>query len=719
MVRTSFGLRRVAILFAVAVAGALTVGAQAASAGVIEICKSSANGMSGRTFQYSITGGAAVSVAGGRCSGPIQVAGAQVTVTEAQSTPATDVASTTVRPSIRKLSENLPGRSVTVATGASTASETLVTFTNQPAGGNVGTLKVCKLTQTPAYLGRLFSFSVNGGPVVSAEANDANDLPANWSCRILGTFQVGSTVSVHEAVPAGTEVQFIDTDPPTALVDFNLASGDALVNIGAGTTVVLYDDEPLPPSGTGWLEICKDSAEVVPGVHDPDVVGPFRFTVTDAAGATYGPLTVVVPSPNLGASYCTEPFQVAAGIAEVTELASPGYDLVDAFTVPADRSQGSNLINRTADVEVPASASSTDETQVHFVNQTQRGQLKICKTLGPGSADLVGRQFNFTASFVANDGTHVTVLVGPLTAQATTQCIIAGIFPIGATVDVEESLDHGNGQPGEFIDTTGEGPVTIAAGINTVTITNTARGLLEICKARVVFSGPGTINYEQTPPPPPPQPTFTFRIDGNLVVKVRGGTCSLPLRVSVGRHTVTENAEQDYELDPYAPGNGITVNPPANELSRNLNTRTVTVNVLFGQDTAVTFSNRVKLGQIKICKQIPLTSQDSLGNKGFSFNVSITSPGTPSRADFTVGPVRPGECSFPTVPFPVLGGSGQLVIVNITELGAYPAVNGFVNTSITCVGCRDFIGFPQFGNGDFSLGPGINAVTYVNKATDP
>ena len=75
---------------------------------------------------------------------------------------------------------------------------------NQPAGGNYGSLKVCKLTETPAYLGRQFSFSVNGGPLVSTEANDAFDDPANYTCRILGTFQVGSIVNVHEQIPAGS-----------------------------------------------------------------------------------------------------------------------------------------------------------------------------------------------------------------------------------------------------------------------------------------------------------------------------------------------------------------------------------------------------------------------------------------------------------------------------------------------------------------------------------
>src|SRR3954463_6613250 len=226
------GVRRAAVLLVLVGAGVLVVGAQAASAQVIEICKSSSNGMSGRDFSFTVapSGGSAFSVGpikGGRCSGPITVAGATATITEAASDPATDVKSVTVRPSARKTSEDLANRRVTVVTGASTASETLVTFTNQPAGGNYGTLKVCKLTETPAYLGRQFSFSVNGGPLVSTEANDAFADPSSYSCRILGTFQVGSNVNVHEAVPAGTEVQFIDSDPATALSDFNTSTGDA------------------------------------------------------------------------------------------------------------------------------------------------------------------------------------------------------------------------------------------------------------------------------------------------------------------------------------------------------------------------------------------------------------------------------------------------------------------------------------------------------------
>src|SRR3954451_9589583 len=302
------GLRRCAVLVVLVGAGVLVIGAQAASAQVIEICKSSANGMSGRGFNYTVapSGGSAFSVgpiAGGRCSGPISVAGATAVITEQQSDPATDVKSVTVRPSNRKLSEDLGNRRVTVTTGASTSSETLVTFVNQPAGGNFAPLKVCKLTETPAFLGRLFSFSVNGGPLQSTEANDAFDDPANYSCRILGTFQAGSVVHVHEQIPAGTVVQWIDTDPGDNLGLYSTATGDADVTVTSGTTIVYYDDEPAPPSGTGFLEVCKNALDAC---FDPHAAGTYTFPVTHPAQATYT-LSVL-------AGQCSDQIHVAAGV---------------------------------------------------------------------------------------------------------------------------------------------------------------------------------------------------------------------------------------------------------------------------------------------------------------------------------------------------------------------------------------------------------------------
>jgi hypothetical protein len=689
-------MRRCAVLLVLVGAGVLVVGAQAASAQVIEICKSSANGMSGRPFSYAVapSGGSAFSVGpilGGRCSGPITVAGASATITEEQSDPATDVKSVTVRPSARKTSEDLAGRRVTVLTGASTASETLVTFTNQPAGGNYGTLKVCKLTETPAYLGRQFSFSVNGGPIVSTEANDAMDDPANYTCRILGTFQAGSLVNVHEQIPAGSEVQWIDTDPGENLVDFNTASGDATIQITPGVTVVYYDNEPAPPAGNGWLEVCKNALE---GWWDPDVSGPFDFTVTDAAGAQYH-LTVL-------AGQCSEPIQVAAGVNEIVEAPKAGTDLNDVAALPWDRLLTVNLINRDVTVEVPVSDSPNDETQVHFFNKAQRGQLKLCKALGPGSSALVGDEFEL--DWKADNYTDGYV---DITAAATTQCKIVGFFPIGSTVSVSENLGHGSGEPGEFIDTTGEGDVVIAPGVNTKTITNTATGRLEVCKAAVRFAGAQAVVALV-------QPTFQFKIDNGAYFNVQAGKCSPPKKVSVGNHTVTEVAANDYELDADRTDGGISVFPADREVSRSLATRTVTVSVPYAGDgngeTLVTFYNRVKLARVKICKVIPYTSQDSLGMKDFTYLINGQGP---------VGPIKPGECTFYTRDFPIITAPNTPTVVTVDEVEA-PST-AFEVTSIVVTGARGIVGVPNLTTGtiQFNPGPGINVVTYTNRALDP
>jgi hypothetical protein len=696
------GLRRCAVLVILVGAGVLVIGAQAASAQVIEICKSSANGMSGRDFSYTVapSGGSSFSVGvkGGRCSGPITVAGSTATITEAQSDPATAVKSVTVRPSLRKVSEDLGNRKVTVQTGASTASETLVTFTNQPAGGNYGQLKVCKLTETPAYLGRAFSFQVNGGPLVSTEANDAFADPSSYTCRLLGSFQVGSVVNVHEQVPAGSEVQWIDTDPGENLLDFNTASGDATIQIAAGMTVVYYDNEPAPPAGNGWLEICKND---LLGWWDDAAAGTYNFTVTDAAGATHQ-LSVI-------AGQCSEPIQVAAGVNEIVEAAKANIDMTDVEVFPWDRLLTVNLLNRDITVEVPVSDSPNDETQVHVRNEAQRGQLKVCKALGPGSSDLIGQDFYFSV----RDLDGPTLGAGlEIEAAATTQCKIEGFFPIGHTVDVRENLTAiGDGQidpnRGDFIDVSGEGPVVIKPGVNTITITNTAKGLLEVCKRAVVFES--TL--------PLVQPTFRFKIDNGAIFTVQAGKCSPPKRVSVGNHTVTEVAEDSYELDPNAPGGGITAFPADREVSKNLPTRTITVSVPYGPngETLVTFTNRVKLAKIKVCKVIPVTSQDSLGGKPFNYTVTIQ----PSGEVVNLGPIFPGECVLVPHDVPVLFRPLTPAMISIAEAGVFNSTT-FVVDSITCTGCRSVSNVVlQVGEIDFIPGPGVNVVTYTNKAIDP
>ena len=340
-------------------------------------------------------------------------------------------------------------------------------------------------------------------------------------------------------------------------------------------TVALFDDEPIPPTQTGTIEICKTAAQLGPHFADPNVHGPFTFTVVDAGGQSYGPLTINVPDPNNGLIYCTAPITVAAGIATVTEGPSPGFDLWDVFTNPSDRLLTVNTINRTADVEVPSSADPNDETQVVFVNKTQVAQLKLCKALGPGLRRP--DQPDVLHQLVVEFGS-----VGhrpPSRRRLQTQCVVVGNFPIGATITLSEQ------NPGQFIDSSGPTSITLAPGINSATFTNTARGLLEVCKTLV--AGLAT------------QPTFQFRVDGGGIINVRAGTCTNPaLRVSVGNHTVTEVANANYDVS------AINAIPASALVSSSTANRTATVNVPYAQDVAVFFTNRIKVGNVKVCKDV-------------------------------------------------------------------------------------------------------------------
>jgi hypothetical protein len=653
-----------------AAAGVFAAWAHAASAGVIEICKSSTNGMGGKPFTYAVSGGSSFTVLGGRCTGPITVGGSSVTITEGASDPATDVAGVVVRPTIRKQSADLAGRSVTVTPGASTSTETLVTFVNEPAGGAYGLLKVCKVTETLAYVGLPFSFSANGGPLVATEAAYAFNDPSTYTCRPLGSYPPGTIVTVREELTPGSHVSWIDADPPAALVDWDSTAGTARLRID-GTTAVLFDNEPPAPSGAGYLEVCKDRAYVAGG-PDGGVQGSYSFAVTDASGATQ--------NVSVLAGQCSPPLAVPAGLAQVQELASAGTSVSSIFAVPSDRLLSANLVNRTASVEVPVSADPADETQVHFVNQAQRGQFKICKALGVSSASLAGTTYWF--DWRASNGATGSL---PITAATSTQCRIVGDFPTGTEITVSER------NPGAFVDSQGVGTVRIGSGVSTLTVTNTASGVLEVCKAKI--AGLTT------------QPTFKFRIDASATpVSVQAGKCSFPTRVAIGTHTVTELADDKYELDASRADGGIAVFPADREVGRNLSLRTVTVTVPFGAEgeTLVTFYNRTKQALLKVCKTIPSSSQDALGGKAFEFLVDISG--------FTLQNVtlRPGECTLPFGPFPIPDNDSS-VFVNET-VGP-----GFTVDSITLTGG---VITQRNGAGVFIRpAPGINVLTYRNRAT--
>jgi len=725
---------------AVAAFGVLVVGAHAASAGTLEICKSGANGMSGKTFNFQITPNAGpvvntsiTTVGGGfTCKSPALPGATSAAIVESDPTgQTTETASITVIPSSREVpagNKNTTTRSVTVNLGTTTANETQVRFVNQLPNGASSTVKVCKLTQTPAYLGKSFSFSIgptlaNQGSLVSTTANDAFDDPANWSCRVLGTFAPNTILYVKEAVPAGTEVDFIDTDPGANLLDFDTDQGWAKINTMTGTTLVLFDDEPIPPSGTGFLEVCKNA---LPGTQDAAVTGFWDYTITDQDGTVVGTAHVLT-------NQCQNAIPVPAGILTVTETSRPGFQLVDVTTIPQDALVNSNLNNGTADVEVATSSNPNDETLVNFVNRAITSQLKVCKALGPNSSVLVGQTFNFRVTNITDPNNPVPLGTVAVQAGSTTQCVPFGTVPTGTVVRVDEFFGPDNpntpfDESGQFITSSGSATTTIQPGTaNTVTITNTAFGVLEICKNTVAGLAV--------------QPTFNFRIDGGAIIPVKGNSCSNGTNVSVGNHTVTELNPGDFDVT------SIGVNP-SNRLvgSPDLANRTVTVNVPYGPsgETVVTYTNTIKTGTVKVCKTIPITSADTLApgpnGRDYTFNVNIqTSPGNPgtfAQVPLTVhlDPGQLSNCSSFTGPIPVLQTDGRNTIVGVQET----TVGNFVVDDITLQFTRGYCsgtagappGAPYPGNNcipggkntttqnvNFFLAPGPQSATFLQHAT--
>jgi hypothetical protein len=180
----------------------------------------------------------------------------------------------------------------------------------------------------------------------------------------------------------------------------------------------------------------------------------------------------------------------------------------------------------------------------------------------------------------------------------------------------------------------------------------------------------------------------------------------------VGEHTVAEMAEADLELDPEASGGGIDVVPGERLVARNPAARSVTVHVAFGADgeTRVDFANRVRRGQVKVCKQVTPGSQDSLGSSPFDFVITVG--GTEHRVE----DLLPGECSLPTPPVPVLRADGSPTPVAVREEGAGPAA-AFDVLEITCSGCRaPLTSDLAAGTAGFSLAPGTATVTYTNAS---
>lgn len=688
-------LRAIWILPIVAgtVAGGLSsqLPARAAASGTIEICKSAANGMTGRSFAFTWadhTGaGGTVSVVGGACSAAISVAGGQVTVTE-EATAGTVVQKITVSPTARKVSLTPSTRTAIVRAPAG-GTETVITYVNKVQAAQ---LKICKqaATNSTQLIGEPFSFSVNGGPAFTIHAG-AFGSP---HCSALTAYAAGTNIAVEELQPASNvSVSEIDvSQPPASNVTTNPSARTASMTLGSGVNIVTYTNQINVSAQQGYVEICKYAT-------DQFVSGYFSFSITDAAGLTYGPYSVLL-------NQCTTAIQVTSGPATITETPEFPYYLGEFSVSPPNRWISDNLINQSATVEVVA-GDQTTETTAYFLNSTMLGQVEICKALDSANSDaLAGSVFSFSYTDAAGEGSTSivanTFANGPACVYVPTPGN-AGL-PLGSAVSITE-VAHPNvallsvGVSPSVADngsTTTTANLLVQSGtVTAATFTNRAEGSLEICKDA---ADPQTLGNGSNP--------FNFVINGSIDITVNAGQCSFAIAVPAGTATVDELPSANFHLV------SVTAVGPAGDSRLLSGSNPATVSVPFGgvgNETLVTDTNAVNTGQFKICKT---TSEPQIiGGVTFTFAWSYTVDGTPTTG--TVG-LTPGECSGLLATIPVVDLSGDPVSVTVGEAST---AGVFVN-AIAYAGNGSLVSSnTATGWSSFDIGIGVNSITYDNEVT--
>lgn len=210
---------------------------QAITFGYIEVCKSSANGVSG-TFSFTVAGHT-VSAPAGACSSAIQVPTGTEVVHELPTTGYV-MSGGSVSPSERLVSTNVGGGdiSATVVNG-NVSTETIVTFVNKPVAG---TVKICQVAGPGVSTGTNFSFTNSANSQTAAVP--AGPSPGGYCTVLNGTFTGGQQVTITQAIPSGDTVSAIAVGPSNRVVGSpNLASGKVTILIGTGITEVTYTDQ--------------------------------------------------------------------------------------------------------------------------------------------------------------------------------------------------------------------------------------------------------------------------------------------------------------------------------------------------------------------------------------------------------------------------------------------------------------------------------------------
>jgi len=212
-----------------------------------------------------------------------------------------------------------------------------------------GGLQVCDVAANPTLVGKRFSFTENGGPVIHVKAGS----PGAPGCGHVRQYRVGAVVDVAELPTQNLHVSGIAVSDGRG-TNANTAAGTVTATVGAGITIVTFsNDVNTGGDRTGLVEICVSG--------DASVQASFAFTISQG-GTT-------LAQPTVSAGQCTAPIKVPVGNATVAETAQSPYFVSEIDVTPQNRSVNTNLAEQTATVAVVKGDASTI-TAMTFVQST-------------------------------------------------------------------------------------------------------------------------------------------------------------------------------------------------------------------------------------------------------------------------------------------------------------------------------------------------------------
>lgn len=199
--------------------------------GYLEICKSSANGITG--IWSFVVEGKTYKVPAGACSAAIKVSSGTVTVQE-KWIQGFSMAGASTLPADRLVSVDKANRivKVNVVEGAINK-QTVLTVVNKAVPG---TLKVCEVAGTGVTEGTMFSFTNSANSTtVSVPAGPG---PGGYCAVFPGTYS--GKVTLTQTAKTGYPVSDISVEPADRFVGRNLSARTVEVRIAGGVTEVTY-----------------------------------------------------------------------------------------------------------------------------------------------------------------------------------------------------------------------------------------------------------------------------------------------------------------------------------------------------------------------------------------------------------------------------------------------------------------------------------------------